>query len=301
MNETRSDESSDESLNNEASEVEYQPNKDDQQNVANCTNTNITTILEHSNTTNERKRRIVFANKLLSKKGEYIFDDVSVDRAIKDFSRVKRRTNVITDGGGDIKKTKKGVSGEIEGTTVRRGRKKKKGNFSQYVEMDSFDLNDGLINREQLISITVPPVAKALDDEEERFIVGANKIKIRLQELESLKMRTFAELSNNGINVTVATNDGSSTLKGFGDLHEAVRQGLSESSVSSLMQLLDWNTPQVKKIGSLCKVFWDGEDEWFYARILNYDKNKDKHYVSPLMNVINPQYNDIRCCARSTI
>ena len=32
-------------------------------------------------------------------------------------------------------------------------------------------------------------------------------------------------------------------------------------------------------IGSLCKVFWDGEDEWFYARILYYDKRYDRHLV----------------------
>ena len=43
--------------------------------------------------------------------------------------------------------------------------------------------------------------------------------------------------------------------------------------------LLDWNQNAAKLIGATCKVFWDGDDEWFYARILNYDQRYDRHFV----------------------
>lgn len=60
------------------------------------------------------------------------------------------------------------------------------------------------------------------------------------------------------------------------DIETAIKQGAKECSVS----LLDWNSSKVKMIGYLCKVYWDGEDTWYYARILNYDSFYDKHYVS---------------------
>jgi hypothetical protein len=33
-------------------------------------------------------------------------------------------------------------------------------------------------------------------------------------------------------------------------------------------------------IGGNSKIWWDGDNKWFYARILNYDSFYDKHYVS---------------------
>lgn len=43
--------------------------------------------------------------------------------------------------------------------------------------------------------------------------------------------------------------------------------------------LLDWSSPEAKRIGSICKVYWDGDRTWFYARILNYDRVRDRHFV----------------------
>ena len=43
--------------------------------------------------------------------------------------------------------------------------------------------------------------------------------------------------------------------------------------------LVDWNQSAAKLIGATCKIYWDGEDEWFYARILNYDRQRDRHFV----------------------
>lgn len=59
------------------------------------------------------------------------------------------------------------------------------------------------------------------------------------------------------------------------DIETAIKRGVKESSTL----LLDWASPKAKMIGFLCKVYWDGEDIWFYARILNYDSFYDRHYV----------------------
>ena len=63
------------------------------------------------------------------------------------------------------------------------------------------------------------------------------------------------------------------------DLETAVKRGVKECSTL----LLEWASPKAKMIGCLCKVYWDGEDTWFYARILNYDSFYDRHYVSLLL------------------
>lgn len=63
------------------------------------------------------------------------------------------------------------------------------------------------------------------------------------------------------------------------DINTAIKRGVRENS--SL--LLDWKDPKVKMIGYLCKVYWDGEDAWFYSRILNYDSYHCKHYVSKIL------------------
>ena len=51
-------------------------------------------------------------------------------------------------------------------------------------------------------------------------------------------------------------------------------------SFQEVSELLDTFTSfQAKLIGCLCKVYWDGEHKWFYARILNYDPYHKRHYV----------------------
>lgn len=64
------------------------------------------------------------------------------------------------------------------------------------------------------------------------------------------------------------------------DLDVAVAQGCKECTTL----LLDWEASSAKMIGNLCKIWWDGDQRWFYARILNYDSHYDKYYVSD-MNV----------------
>ena len=60
------------------------------------------------------------------------------------------------------------------------------------------------------------------------------------------------------------------------DMSSAIKKGVKECSTL----LLDWTTPPAKLVGAICKVFWDGENEWFYGRILNYDSGFKRHYVS---------------------
>ena len=60
------------------------------------------------------------------------------------------------------------------------------------------------------------------------------------------------------------------------EMSAAIKKGVKECS----KLLLDWSKPAAKLVGSLCKVFWDGENQWFYARILNYDCGFNQHYVS---------------------
>jgi hypothetical protein len=58
---------------------------------------------------------------------------------------------------------------------------------------------------------------------------------------------------------------------------------LSKSVVQNTSLTCDWQSFAAKMIGCLCKVYWDGEDTWFYARVLNYDPAHDRHYVSILL------------------
>ena len=65
------------------------------------------------------------------------------------------------------------------------------------------------------------------------------------------------------------------------EMSAAIKKGVKECSAL----LLDWSKSAAKLVGSICKVFWDGENEWFYARILNYDCGYNRHYVRLHYNV----------------
>jgi hypothetical protein len=55
----------------------------------------------------------------------------------------------------------------------------------------------------------------------------------------------------------------------------------SVNHYTSLLLPSDWNdkSSALALIGWICKVYWDGEDQWYYARILNYDFNCHRYYV----------------------
>jgi hypothetical protein len=60
------------------------------------------------------------------------------------------------------------------------------------------------------------------------------------------------------------------------DFKEAIGTAAKESN--SL--LLDWTSETSMLIGRTCKVYWALDKEWYYARILYYDKPSDKYFVS---------------------
>jgi hypothetical protein len=93
----------------------------------------------------------------------------------------------------------------------------------------------------------------------------------QLNEIEE-SVISLAQKRRNSSTPIMFTPDGPSELP---DQISALKKSVSENACL----LLDWTTIEAKMVGSLCKVFWDGEDTWFYARILNYDENRRLHYV----------------------
>ena len=59
-------------------------------------------------------------------------------------------------------------------------------------------------------------------------------------------------------------------------IKEAIKYCVNKSS--SLM--LDWTTPQAKRVGLPIKVYWEGDEAWYYATILYYDQIFDRYFVS---------------------
>ena len=85
---------------------------------------------------------------------------------------------------------------------------------------------------------------------------------------------------------TTGINRKKSLPEGPADLKDQ-EAALNQSFVDNTSILCDWNIPEAKMIGHLCKVYWDGEDTWFYARVLNYDRFHKKHYVSVILWFLN--------------
>lgn len=105
------------------------------------------------------------------------------------------------------------------------------------------------------------PQALALQEIEEKHIAACREVKLRSAKPRKVLPEGAVELE---------------------DMETAIKRGVKETSTL----LLDWSCRKAKMIGSLCKVYWDGEDTWFYARILNYDSYYDRHYVSVCLSAI---------------
>jgi hypothetical protein len=59
------------------------------------------------------------------------------------------------------------------------------------------------------------------------------------------------------------------------DLHSAIQRTAQESC--SLLH--DWTSEEAKIVGSRCRVYWDGDNEWYDARIVNYDSATKRHFL----------------------
>ena len=57
------------------------------------------------------------------------------------------------------------------------------------------------------------------------------------------------------------------------DMETAILRAAAESA--SLIS--DWTSPESKYVGCLCRVYWEGDLEWYEARILNYNCRSNKH------------------------
>lgn len=101
---------------------------------------------------------------------------------------------------------------------------------------------------------------KELDDKEEAFIALAHSRSASVK--RKITQRNAMKLIPEGPTF-------------YSDIETAIIKSIEQCS--SL--LLDWLSRPVKLIGALCKVFWDGDNEWFYARVLNYDDTTKMHYI----------------------
>lgn len=57
------------------------------------------------------------------------------------------------------------------------------------------------------------------------------------------------------------------------DIPQAIYKALEE--IIDVSSLLDYT----HLLGTLCKVYWDGENDWYYARILAYDSASQLHFI----------------------
>jgi len=105
------------------------------------------------------------------------------------------------------------------------------------------------------------PITKVISPEEKRQDDIEEAVITRTQELAALLSRPKAPLPRGNSNVA--------------DLPTATRRAVRESSCL----LLDWTTPEAKMIGNVVKVYWDGDNAWYYARILHYDWHHRMHYI----------------------
>jgi hypothetical protein len=242
-------------------------------------------LLSHNHTNNQAdeserssNKRQTVANRLYS---DSILSDGKMVQAIKDFNKAKKCKPK------KILSKFEPVSSAVTASTTSNTRN------------NLHNVEDETIYTSLDINIQHTTANKTQDEEEDKFINSAIMIRNRLLERDAKKENVYSSLVGGNIlqdehfnSHTSLPISGSGGLKGFRDLHAAVYQGMEESCATSLMELLDWDMPEVKKIGALCKVYWDGEDSWFDARILNYDKRSNKHYVRLHLLVLRTQNYD---------
>lgn len=99
---------------------------------------------------------------------------------------------------------------------------------------------------------------------------------IRQEELEE-SMIAYTRKASSTYNASIKKSKLSLGPDTFRDQREAMKKSVADCTV-----LLNWSLDGAKLIGSLCKVYWDGENHWYYARILNYDNINNLHFVSML-------------------
>lgn len=113
----------------------------------------------------------------------------------------------------------------------------------------------------------------------------AKPLSVKQREEEDMEDRfidsTSVRMSQESAALAVASAQQTRMIKSLPQSAEAPnqREAIRMSIENSNTLLLDWTTPEASRIGLPCKVYWDGDDVWFYARILNYDRTHDKYFV----------------------
>jgi hypothetical protein len=57
------------------------------------------------------------------------------------------------------------------------------------------------------------------------------------------------------------------------------QQAAQAYCLSNPSQIADLSQPEAEMVGHLAKVFWDGEDTWFYARVLNFNAITGEYFI----------------------
>jgi len=206
-----------------------------------------------SSSSRERKPNTIYSNE------SYLGDESDVKNAIrkyqKGFSTVGQRKRSL-DGSsrvavGDQSK------GDLDGVETQTEKGKSKMTKKARVVEDEKPVAVGVPSKEMFAPV-MSHQQQIQDEIEEKHIARGREEKLALKRLAKPK-KTLPEGPNE-----------------VSDLEAAIKRGVRECSTL----LVDWSSVPAKAIGSLCKVYWDGEDSWFYARVLNYDCHYRRYFVS---------------------
>lgn len=144
--------------------------------------------------------------------------------------------------------------------------------------LDHSEVSDVAFNQQIKSGTSSNRVRKRKDGEEERKRKKSPKTPIlSTKDKEELQLEEF--FINKYGNLKSAKKQIHQTLP-IGHSYDVEFNDAIKRSVKECTKLLlDWSLPQSRHIGKLCKIYWDGQCEWYNARVLMYDANFDKYYI----------------------
>lgn len=220
-----------------------------------------------SSSSRERKPNTIYSSE------SYLGDESDVKIAIRkyqkgfstDVQRKRSLEHIISSSSSSsrvaVGDQSKGLDGTAETQTGKGKRKIKMTKRARVVEDEKPAVYAA--SKEMLVPVVVMSHQQQIQDEiEEKHIARGREEKLALKRLTKAK-KVLPEGPNE-----------------VSDMEAAIKRGVRECSTL----LVDWASVPAKAIGSLCKVYWDGEDSWFYARVLNYDSYYRRYFVSSEVN-----------------
>lgn len=204
----------------------------------------------------ERKPNTIYSNE------SYLGDESDVKIAIRKYQKgfstdVQRKRSLEHISSSSSSSSVGDQSKGLDGAEAQAGKGKSKVvKRARFIEEEKPDV--GAPPKEMQLVPVMSHQQQIQDDIEEKHIARGREEKLALKRLTKAK-KTLPE--------------GPSEVS---DVDAAIKRGVRECSTL----LVDWSSAPAKAIGSLCKVYWDGEDSWFYARVLNYDSHYRRYFVS---------------------